>query len=297
MGSGSGQGIAFVLSGGGNLGAIQAGQLEALAEAGIRPDVLVGTSIGAANAAFLAADPGPRRAAALSELWRRTRSADVFPIRPLRAAGMLLRGSPLFPRAPFRRLLERALPYRRIEDAAVPLRIVATRFDDGAEVVFDSGPVVDAILASTALPAVFGPHTIAGRRYLDGGLSNQVPVGPAVGSGAGSIYVLAAGFPCPPPSGRSFARAELIHSLELLLSQRIRLDAEHLPRHHPGLRIVRVPTVCTHLGLLDLSRTSALIERAREQTRRFLAGEQCEECPEGHRPEPAVPAPIVVPAA
>lgn len=134
---------AFVLSGGANLGAEQAGMLEALLEAGIRPDVLVGTSIGAANAAFLAADPTLLRARALSALWRHVRSSDVFPINPLRIARTMLRGGALFPTDPFRRLIEREIPYRRIEDARVPLRIVATRFEDGSEAVFDAGPVVE----------------------------------------------------------------------------------------------------------------------------------------------------------
>jgi NTE family protein len=284
-----GPGTAFVLSGGGNLGSIQAGQLEALVQAGIRPDILVGTSIGAANAAFLAAGPGPERAAELSHLWRRTRSADVFPINPLRAGRALLRGTPLFSREPLRRLLEEVLPYRRIEQAAVPLRIVATSFDDGSEVVFESGPVIDAVLASTALPAVFGPHTIGGRRFLDGGLSDQVPLGPAIEAGAHDVYVLAVGFPCPPATGRMSARAELFHSLGLLLSQRTRLDLEHLPGHHPGLRILRLPTICTHLGLLDLAHSTELIDLARSRTARFLQMGECPDCGD----DSAVSTPLV----
>lgn len=265
---------AFVLSGGANLGAEQAGMLEALLDAGIQPDVLVGTSIGAANAAFLAADPSPERARALSNLWRRVRSRDVFPVNPLGIARTILRGGALFSAEPLRRLLEREIPYRSIEQAAVPLRIVAAAFDDGAEVVFDSGPVVDAVLASTALPGLFPPREIEGRLYLDGGLVDQVPVAPAIEAGADTVYVLSVGFPCPPPVDHRSARAVLMHSVGILLSQRIRLDGNHLPEHHPAVRVVQLPPVCTQIGLRDFSKTNELIARARQQTAQFLVSQE-----------------------
>ena len=69
---------AFIMSGGGTLGSIQVGMLQALLEADIRPDVLAGTSIGAVNAAFLAADPSLERVEALRELWHGVRPRDVF---------------------------------------------------------------------------------------------------------------------------------------------------------------------------------------------------------------------------
>jgi NTE family protein len=263
---------AFVLSGGANLGAEQAGMLEALLDDGIVPDVLVGTSIGAANAAFLAADPTPERAAELSALWRRVRTRDVFPINIARIARALAKGNALFSSQPLRSLLEREIPYERIEDARVPLRIVATAFNDGGEAVFDSGRVVDAVLASTALPGAFAPHELDGRLYLDGGLVDHVPLQPAIDAGAGVIYVLSVGFPCPPPADHRSARAVLSHSIGILLSQRVRLDGSHIPEHNPGLHIIDVPPVCTQVGLRDFSRSDELIRLAKEQTRAFLAG-------------------------
>jgi NTE family protein len=261
----------FVLSGGANLGAEQAGMIEALLEGGITPDVLVGTSIGAANAAFLASDPSLRRARELSALWRRVRPGDVFPLNPLRIARTFMRGGALFTSDPFRRLLERDIRYARIEDAAIPLRVVATRFEDGSEVVFESGPVVDAVLASTALPGVFSPHEIDGRLYLDGGLVDHAPITPAIEAGADTVYVLSVGFPCPPPANSRSARAVLMHSIGILLSQRIRLDGIHLQEHNPALQLIHIPPVCTQVGLRDFSKTTELIERARSQTAEFLA--------------------------
>jgi NTE family protein len=261
---------AFVLSGGANLGAEQAGMLVALLEAGIQPDVLVGTSIGAANAAYLAADPSLSRAQDLADLWRNVRSRDIFPINPLAITRTILRGGALFPTQPFRRLIAREIPYTTIEGAAVPLRIVATAFDDGSEVVFDSGSVVDAVLASTALPGVFAPHEIDGRLYLDGGLVDQVPLGPAIDAGACTLYVLSVGFPCPPPRDHRSARAVLIHSIGILLSQQVRFDGRHLPSHHPDLRVIQIPPVCSQAGLRDFSHVPQMIERARRQTAAFL---------------------------
>jgi len=279
---------AFVLSGGANLGAEQAGMLEALLETGISPDVLLGTSIGAANAAFLAADPSLDRARALSELWRRVRSRDVFPLNPLGMVRAIARGGALFPTEPWRRLLEREIPFTRIEDAAVPLRIIATRFEDGTEVVFDSGPVIDAVLASTALPGVFPPHEIGDRLYLDGGLVDHVALTPAVEAGADTIYLLSVGFPCPPPANYRSARAVLMHSVGILLSQRVRFDGNHLPEHHPSLRVIRIPPVCTQIGLRDFSKADELIERARTQTAAFLSNSAAQA--QGEAIPPPLPA-------
>ena len=289
---------AFVLSGGANLGSVQAGMLVGLLESGIRPDLVVGTSIGAANAAYIAADPTARRARDLCRVWRGLRSKDVFPIHPLRALRSVARGGAFFSPESFWRLIERELGYERIEDAGIPLRIVATRFSDGSEVVFDRGRVKDAILASTALPLVFPPHEIDGELYLDGGLSDQVPLQPAVSAGALRIYVLSVGFPCPPPVDHRSPRAVLMHSIGILLSQRIRAHSAELFTR-PGVEVVQIPPVCTEVALRDFSKSSALIEQAHEQTLRFLDGDSCPACDhaeavtekggkDGHVPLPAL---------
>lgn len=270
--------IAFVLSGGGSLGAMQAGMLEALLERDITPDVLVGTSIGAANAAYLAADPTLPRARALSDLWRSLRPRELFPLGPIRTLKALRRDGSLFPADPFRALIERHLPYTRVEHARVPLRIVATDFSDGTEAVLGSGSVADAVLASTALPGVFPPHPVGGRLFLDGGLVDHVPLAPAIAMGADTIYVLACGFPCPPQANHRSARSVIAHSMGIMLSQRIRLDVAEVAKSNPGLNIVSLPPVCSHAGLRDLERSASLIQQARSQTRLFLAGRPCDTC-------------------
>lgn len=273
---------AFVFSGGTNLGAEQAGMLEALLEASIVPDLVVGTSIGAANAAFIAADPSLERARKLSALWRRVQVRDVFPINPLRLAQAALRGGVLFSPDPLRDLLRSELGYSFIEETVIPLRIVATAFEDGSESIITSGPVVDAVLASTALPGLFPPHEIDGRLYLDGGLVDHVPLAPAIEQGADTIYVLSVGFPCPPPTDHRSALPVLLHSIGILLSQRVRIDGAHLPEHNASLRIITIPPICTHVGLRDFSRSAELIRSAKRQTSAFLAGNPAGGCGHDH---------------
>ncbi|MDQ3989823.1 MAG: patatin-like phospholipase family protein [Actinomycetota bacterium] len=261
---------AFILSGGGNLGSIQVGMLRALLEADIVPDVLVGASIGSVNAAFLAADPCLDQVRALEKIWTDLRTKDIFSRNPLSIGGALLRRGALFPSDRWHRFLEQRIPYQRIEDAAVPLRIVATDFDDGASVILDSGSVVDAVMASTSLPVVFPPHRIGEHCYLDGVLSEQVPIKPAVEAGADTVYVLAISSLAPPPDLRSAGKI-LRHSLTILLFPRIRLDALGLPADQDDLHIIKIPSGGAQVALTDMSRHGELIEQGYQETVQFLA--------------------------
>ena len=260
---------AFILSGGGNLGSIQVGMLRALLEAGIVPDVLVGASIGSVNAAFLAADPCLDQVLALEKIWTDLRSKDIFSWNPLGIGGALLRRGAVFPSDRWRHFLERRIPYERIEEAAVPLRIAATDFDDGASVILDSGSVVDAVMASTSLPVIFPPHRIGEHCYLDGVLSDQVPLKPAIEAGADTVYVLAVSSLAPPPDLRSAGKI-LRHSLTILLFPKIRLDA-HAPSAEDDLQIIKIPSGGAQVALWDMSRHGELIEQGYQETVRFLA--------------------------
>ncbi len=262
---------AFVLSGGGSLGSIQVGMLKALLEADIVPDMLVGTSIGSVNAAFLAADPSPEQVDKLCELWREVRSRDVFAWNPLRMAHAALRRGSLFPPERWRRFLSQRISLERIEDAAVPLRIAVTDFEDGSPVILDSGPVIDAVMGSTGLPGIFPPQQIGDCLYLDGVLSEPVPLKPALDAGIDTVYVLATSHASPAPDVRSPGQI-LRHALTILLFPRIRLDALELPDRHPKLKIVPIPSEGAQVALWDMSRHDELIECAYQETKSFLAG-------------------------
>jgi NTE family protein len=267
--------IGFVLSGGANLGSIHVGMLKGLLEAGIKPDIVVGTSIGAVNAAYLAADPSLETVDRLQECWCTVRARDIFPLSPVNNARALFQQGGFFSAHRWRQFLSERLPYDTFDETAVPLRITATDYDEGRSVVFDSGPVVEAVMASTALPGIFPPHEIDGRGYLDGAISDQLPLKVALEAGAHTIYVMAVSVPSPPLDRRS-PLTILRHSLTILLFPRIRLDALDLPGEHPKLRIVQVPSVATQVSLWDMSRHADLIATAYRSTRDFLEAEHSE---------------------
>ncbi|WP_107657345.1 patatin-like phospholipase family protein [Nocardia suismassiliense] len=183
-------GTAFVLSGGGSHGAVQVGMARALFEAGIAPDALYGTSIGAVNAAALAQGFNKKSIDALAEKW--TRSALAPPLRPSIAdvvAALAGRSPSLFSVEGIRGRLAAGLSYAAIEDAPIPLRIVATNLLTGEERLFESGAVADALMASCAVPGFFPPVDIDGSLYVDG-LLYGAPVHQAIENGHSEIFLL-----------------------------------------------------------------------------------------------------------
>jgi len=261
---------AFVLSGGGNLGAVQVGMLQALADRGVVPDLLVGTSVGAINAAFLAAGPSPARIEQLAEIWRDTRRSDVFPTSSPRAAMRAVTGrSNAFvdPR-PLRRLVERSVPYDRIETARWPLAIVATEVTTGAEVVLRHGEVVDAVLASAAIPSIFPPVDLDGHVLMDGGVVNNTAISVAGDLGADVIYVLPTGYACALPHPPGSALAMALHAVSLAIQRRLVADVA-VWQDRCTLRVV--PPLCpVSVSPTDFGHTEELMQRARTATRRWL---------------------------
>lgn len=265
--------IGFVLSGGANLGSVHVGMLTALLETGVKPDIIVGTSIGAVNAAYLAAEPSLSQVDSLRELWCGARAREIFPLNPVKNARALFREGALFSAHGWRHFLEERLPYRSFEDASVPLRITATDYEEGKSELFESGSVIDAVMASTALPGVFPPYRIDDRWYIDGAISDQLPLKSALEAGADTIYVMAVSVPSP-PSGRRSPLSILRHSLTILLYPRIRLDALDLPGGaRTSVRIIQVPSVKTEVSLWDMSRHDDLISTAYDVTKEFLEAE------------------------
>lgn len=260
---------AFVLSGGGNLGAGQVGAVLALLERGIEPDLLVGTSAGAINAAYLAGDPGLEGARRLADIWTSVRTRDVFrlPLKPWHLISHL-RSDALYHSDGLRRLLEASLRYSSIEDATLNLRIVATDFETGGAVAFHSGSVVDAVLASSALPGLFPPVDIGGRLYVDGGIADNVPISPAVGAGAKEIFVIRTGFDCPVNGRRLRAMDVLWRSIGLLLNRTLTDDVR---RFRKAAKIVVLPSPCVApTPIWNLSRSLALIAEAHRMASDYL---------------------------
>jgi NTE family protein len=260
---------AFVLAGGGSLGAVQVGMLAALARRGIVPDLVVGASVGAINAAYYAAEPDQRGVERLKRIWLGIRRTDVFPLSPLASVlGFFGKTDHLVPPAPLRSLIEAELPYQRLEDSRLPCHVVATDALEGTEVVLSSGTAATALLASAAVPAVFPPVRLDGRFLLDGGVSNNTPVSIAVELGATRVIVLPTGISCAlqaPPRG---AMALTLHALNLLIMRQLVNDIE---RCAGVADVLTVPPLCPlSTTSYDFSQSAALIHRAEVATRLWL---------------------------
>lgn len=155
---------AFVLAGGASLGSVQVGMLRALFERGITPDLIVGTSDGAINGAFIAGRSSLDGIDALGDVWRGLTRSRVFPTRPITGLfGFLGRGPHLVPNEPLRKVLERHMPMRSLEDAGVDVHVVATDLMAGTERTISSGDAVQAVLASASIPGARWPSRQPGR--------------------------------------------------------------------------------------------------------------------------------------
>ena len=260
---------AFVLAGGGSLGAVQVGMLSALARHGIVPDLIVGASVGAINAAYYAAEPDDRGVERLKRIWLQLRRTDVFPFSPIASVlGFLGRTDHLVGPAPLRKLIESELPYQRLEDARLPCHVVATDALQGVEVVLSSGHAATALLASAAIPAVFPPVTLDERFLFDGGVANNTPISTAIQMGATRVIVLPTGISCAlkaPPRG---AMALAMHALNLLIMRQLVGDIE---RFAGVCEVVTVPPLCPLATTsYDFSQSADLIHRAEGATRLWL---------------------------
>lgn len=186
--------VAFVLGGGGHLGAHEVGMLRALLERGILPDLVVGTSVGALNGAAIAADPTLESVDRLESVWLQLTREDVFGGSLVSGAAQLMRTrTHLHSNLSLRRLIQRSLPVKTFEELAVPFQCVAASIERAAEHWFSTGPLVDAILASCAVPGILPVVELGGEHFIDGGVVNSIPVGRAVIRGATVIYVLHVG--------------------------------------------------------------------------------------------------------
>src|SRR4051794_3077371 len=184
--------VAFVLSGGGSLGAVQVGMLQALSERDVHPDLLIGTSVGAINAAYVAGHGTDREALEeLGAIWLGLRRQDVFPVSPLRHLLAVAGARPsLCSNRGVQRLLDQHLTYRNLQDAPTPVHIVTTNLLSGEEVLLSTGDAASAVLASTAIPGVFPAIERDGLTLVDGGIADNAALSQALALGADEIYIL-----------------------------------------------------------------------------------------------------------
>lgn len=264
--------VAFVLSGGASLGAVQVGMLHALYERAIAPDLIVGTSAGAINGAFIASRPQTVATAdALAAVWRGVRRTKTFPLNPLTGVlGLLGTQGHLVGDGGLRRLIGPHLQCSALEQTAIPLHVIAVDVLSGDEIRLSRGPLLDAVLASSAIPGVFPPVDWEQRTLVDGGVANNTPLSHAIALGAERIYVLPAGYACAldaPPRG---ALAMALHAISLLTHRRLIDDVE---RHSADAELIVLPFPCAlRVQPVDFAHAAQLIAQAREDARAFLDG-------------------------
>ena len=245
--------------------------LLALTESGIRPDMVIGSSVGAVNAAYYAACPTSDGVRRLAGFWTGLRRPNVFPLAPLRGAlGALNRRSSLLLPSALRAVITSAIPYRDLAEAVIPCHVVATDVMSGEAVILSAGDPVEALLASTAVPAIFPPVAIDGRLLMDGAVGNITPVSRIAALGADRILVIPTGFSCTataPPAG---ALSMVLHSVSLVTMRQLHTD---IVRVNSGpARVVVVPPLCPlNISAYDFSHAGALIERSHRATLEWLA--------------------------
>jgi NTE family protein len=264
-----GQRTAFVFAGGGSLGAVQVGMLREMMRAGVSADLVVGSSVGAMNAAYFAGAPHAAGVDKLERVWRALRRHDVFPVTLRSVLGFMVGADNLIDPSNLRKLIEHNIPFKSLEDASIPVHVVATNLG-GAAVCLSSGPAVEALLASAAIPAAF-PSVHIGEHYLiDGAVGGNTPILTAADLGATRIIVLPTGFACAlhePPKG---AIARALHAITLLIAHQMVRDLEQLGGK---VDVFTVPNLCPlDVSPYDFSRADQLIERAAEHTLKWLEG-------------------------
>lgn len=296
-------GTAFVFSGGGARGALHVGALRALLEYGVRPDMVIGTSIGAWNAAWIARMPTLNGVEALADAWCELEPGQALLGRRLRthvgtrtlggrlmitALRRLVSGqSSLYSAEGMRQLLSRYLSDLSFEELALPLRVIAANLTHGGRTVFHSGPVVPAVLASSAIPGIFPPVCIGDAIYADGGTVDGCSVETAVKLGARRIFVLAIGYDTVGDGGAVWtsegqsqterahrrspysAAAVIQRASQVMGNYQIQRALEQLPRNIES-HVITLSTT-TGNGTLKFGNVTEWIERAYTTTREYLA--------------------------
>jgi NTE family protein len=266
---------AFVFGGGGVLGATQVGMVRALLTHGVQPDLVVGTSVGAVNGAMLATDPSEVTVRRLTELWTTLSRSGVFADSVVsQVARLAAQRTHLHSTLPLRRMLEQHLPVACIEDLPVRFECVAANIERSVAHWFTAGPVIDAVVASCAVPGLFPPAKVGDEHFYDGGLVHSIPVGRAAQLGAQRIYVLQVGRierALRPPRWPwevgliAFEIARRNRFVEEVAALRSDVQVHVLPSGEPDTRSLNV-------RYRDVRRVGARIERAYDATSRYLDG-------------------------
>jgi NTE family protein len=191
----------------------------ALLEEGIRPDLVVGVSIGAWNGAWLARRPELEWVEKLDALWRQVTRASLDMVWWRAARNMVRRRSSLYEGGGLSRLVAQHLQESNFEDLEVPLHLVSIDLTTGRKAVFSKGRLAPAVLASSAVPGVFPPVVVDGHQHVDGGMVDPTGLDTALDLGARRIFVLDSGY-----AGRLQAP---LNSMNTIVDHAFQVAAQH----------------------------------------------------------------------
>jgi len=266
---------ALVLAGGGTRGAVQIGMLQVLTEYGFVPDRIYGCSVGAMNGVAFAGDPTPGGVERMTNIWTGLTRDTVYPQGRLHGPWLYVRQrDSVYSNEGLRKVVEDGIGFERLEDAVIPVEVVATSLTDGRERWFTFGPAVEATLASSAIPTIFPPVEIDGERYIDGAVVNNVPIRRAIDGGATRVVVLLCAPPVYSPVPTRRPVEAMLNALLISIHARFARDMAQLP---PGVEVI----VCSGNESFtrdfdDFSTTENLIaegrKEAEEVVRRYGSG-------------------------
>jgi NTE family protein len=242
----------FVLSGGASRGAVQVGMMQTLAEAGIVPDGLVGSSVGALNATFMGWEPGVDRANQLAEQWLRLTTRDIFPGGNwTRLAHLAKRHAYLFDSYALRSLIQEWVPVTNLEDLTVPVRVTTTPISSCAAMYHEHGPV-----ELTGHDGVRSTH-------IDGGVADLIPLAGAVALKPTRVFVLDATVPVRVRHART--------PIEILVaSLGVAVRVRPMPDLGPGIEVHHLTAPDLDTGMIDFSRTPEHIALGRRTAAELL---------------------------
>lgn len=266
---------AFVLGGGGVLGAVEVGMLRALLERDLVPDLVLGTSVGALNGALVATDPTPGVVERLTELWgTAAESRDVYGDHPLRTVHRAVTTrTHIYSAEPLKRRLQEELGDLTFEELPVRFQVCAANIERAAEHWFSTGPVVDAVIASAAVPGLLPPARIGEEHFLDGGIVNSIPLGRAVQLGATRVFVLQVGRIDRPLTAPTKPWEVARVSFEIARRHRFARELAELP---PGVEAHVLPAAGTStkddsiFAYRDFSSVQRRIDATYEASRAYL---------------------------
>jgi NTE family protein len=267
---------AFVLSGGGNRGPLEVGALQVLLEQGIAPDMIVGSSAGALNGAFLALDPCHDQALHMADLWRESARRRTVPTSPWRTLLQLLRGSAyLIDNQPMAAFVRQALPPGKqlFGDLPIPLYVTIAHLVTHTLYVYGddpSAPIADAIVTSASVPGFFPPTVHQGETFVDGGIISNLPVRLAIARGATEIWAidLANSMDVPRKAGGAFSILGL--ALAPVLYNDVLRELECAVQT-PGLTLHHVPIYAyPDVALGDFSHTEDMFVEGARVMRDYL---------------------------